>query len=172
MAEAGSGVKTSTDEAIEFLLLVLADGRVSVPDIEAEARAAGFLGEGNQIRQSKPFRSAKDALKIVSSRDGVGPGAVYYWSLPPIAAPTMRAPMRASSKDRAHMDKQGAHDEKKEGEGADGGGGTALHVRLKHHARPLFVRAHMRAHMATMRATAMPSATRPRTGDRSKTLPT
>ena len=129
LAEAGSGVKTSTDEAIEFLLLVLADGRVSVPDIEAEARAAGFLGEGNQIRQSKPFRSAKDALKIVSSRDGFGPGAVYYWSLLPTASPTMRAPMRASSKDRAHMDKQGAHDEKKEGEGADGGGGTGLHVR-------------------------------------------
>ena len=147
LAEAGSGVKTSTDEAIEFLLLVLADGRVSVPDIEAEARAAGFLGEGNQIRQSKPFRSAKDALKIVSSRDGFGPGAVYYWSLPPIVSPTMRAPMRASSKDRAHMDKQGAHDEKKEGEGADGGGGTGLHVRPQTPCAPSFCEgAHEGAH--------------------------
>ena len=130
LAEASATQTSSKDEAVEFLSVVLANGKVSVPDIEAEARAAGFLADGKQIRQSKPFRSAKDELKIVSSRDGFSPGAVYYWSLPiSTKPPTMGASMGASSKGRALMDKQGAHDEKEGGEGAHDDDGTALHVR-------------------------------------------
>jgi hypothetical protein len=68
--------------AIEFLGVVLANGRAKVPDIEAEARAAGLLGENQRISLSKPFRSACDELKVIKSRDGFGPGAVHYWGLP------------------------------------------------------------------------------------------
>ena len=47
-------------------------------------------------------------LKTVHSREGFGPGAVYYWSLPATAPPPMSASIRASSNTRAHMDAKGA----------------------------------------------------------------
>ena len=62
---------------------VLKDGRVRVRDIEAEARGAGLLGDDKQMRQSKPFRSAKDDLDIISTKEGFGSDAIYYWQLPP-----------------------------------------------------------------------------------------
>ena len=57
---------------------------------------------------SKPFRSARAELHVISTRDGFGPGAIYYWSLP-ITTPTILALMVDSSKDRAK------HGEKQEG---------------------------------------------------------
>ncbi len=39
----GKGQATATDDAVEFLLIVLADGPVAVPNIEEDARAAGYL---------------------------------------------------------------------------------------------------------------------------------
>jgi len=108
LGEADSGVMTSKDEAVEFLRTVLAKGRVKIQDIEAEARSAALLGEDQQISMSKPFRSARAELHVISTRDGFGPGAVYYWSLP-ITTPTILALMVDSSKDRAK------HGEKQEG---------------------------------------------------------
>ena len=70
--ENGARQTTAKDEVTEFLLTILANGRVSIPDIEAEARRAGLLGEDKQMRQSKPFRSAKTELQIVSTREGFG----------------------------------------------------------------------------------------------------
>ena len=132
-AENGTEQITTKDEVKEFLLTILANGRVKISDIEAEARNAGLLGEDRQMRQSKPFRSGKVELHIVSTREGFGPDAVYYWSLPEQAASrnTPEATMRAHHNNRAHMETEGAHE--------------APSIR----ARPLFVRAHMipRAHM-------------------------
>src|SRR5262249_30080488 len=92
--EAGAGQTTTRDEVKEFLSTILDNGRVKIPDIEAEARRAGLLGEDRQMRQSKPFRSAKVELHIVSTREGFGADAVYYWSLPGGASDTADATMR------------------------------------------------------------------------------
>jgi hypothetical protein len=45
---------------------VLANGPVTAKDIEKEARAACLLSEDQLIGQSKPFRSARQALGISS----------------------------------------------------------------------------------------------------------
>jgi hypothetical protein len=79
-AENGAAQTTAKDEVKEFLSDILANGRVKIEDIEAEARKAGLLGEDKRMRQSKPFRSAKAELQIVSTRTGFGREAVYYWS--------------------------------------------------------------------------------------------
>jgi putative DNA primase/helicase len=120
--DANSNSATATDEAVEFLQIVLANGRVKIHDIEAEARAAGLLGKDQELSLSKPFRSARTELHVRSTRDGFGPGAVYYWSLPTMLAPDGTMP--ASSKDRATMDKEGNHDEK----GNHGEGVSSLHA--------------------------------------------
>jgi AAA domain len=125
-AESGSGQATAKDDVIEFLQLVLANGRVKVLDIEAEARAACLLGETQQMRQSKPFRAASDDLKIVKSRDGFGPGAVHYWSLPQHATPS--GTIGAHHKNRAHMGNEGAHE-----------GEPSLHMRPQAPYAPSFL---------------------------------
>jgi hypothetical protein len=109
-------------------LSILANGRVGIQDIEAEARRAGLLGEEKQMRQSKPFRSAKDELQIVSSREGFGREAVYYWSLPKHAPDPYAtgAPIRAHHKNRAHMENEGAHESGGVRQGAHGGNGQGV----------------------------------------------
>lgn len=126
LAAEGDGSGTAKDDVIEFLQLVLADGPVKVLDIEAEARAACLLGDSQQMRQSKPFRSASDDLKIVKSREDFGPGAVHYWSLPQ-HAPSSDA-IGAHHKNRAHMGNEGAHDEETHDEGAHGEGEPSFHA--------------------------------------------
>jgi hypothetical protein len=110
-----TGETTSTQLAADFLRLVLAKGRVAVHDIEGEARQAGLLGETQRISLSKPFRSACDFLHVQKTRDGFGPGAVHYWSLPeaqpPSSPDTIVAPIVASSNTRATMEDEGNHGE-------------------------------------------------------------
>lgn len=91
-AEKGPGEVTMKDEVVEFLLDVLSKGRMKIQDIEAEARSAGLLGDGKQMRQSKPFRSAKVELGITSTKEVFGTGGVWYWSLPLGAHHNNRAP--------------------------------------------------------------------------------
>jgi hypothetical protein len=74
-AVAGSQVTT-------FLHEVLADGSVAVAGLEQRARAAGLLGGRQKITDSKPFKTAKAKLNIVSRRRGFGRDGVWYWSLP------------------------------------------------------------------------------------------
>jgi hypothetical protein len=71
---------TATDDAIEFLKTVLAKGAMAVITIEAEARAAGLLGEDQRLSQSRPFRSARKALKITSHKAGLTEG--WTWNMP------------------------------------------------------------------------------------------
>jgi len=136
LAAEGGSAGTAKDEAVEFLKLVLAAGRVRVKDVEAEARAACLLGDEQPISKSKPFRDAREQLGVVPIRDGFGRGAVYFLSLP--EHPTMGA----HHKNRAPMDNEGAHGEEREDEGAHGedaeGGCDNLPMgALKHHGRPV-----------------------------------
>ncbi len=62
----GNREQTAKADAVEFLSNVLAKGPVKAKDIEKEARAACLLGEDQLIGQSKPFRSARQALGISS----------------------------------------------------------------------------------------------------------
>jgi putative DNA primase/helicase len=78
----GDDAPSMAEEAEKLLREVLANGRIAVHDIEAEARAAGCLGAAKEIKNSKPFRTACDRLGITHEREGFGPGAKYSWKLP------------------------------------------------------------------------------------------
>jgi putative DNA primase/helicase len=110
-----TGETTTTELAGDFLRTVLAKGRVAVLDIEGEARQAGLLGETQRVSLSKPFRSACDDLHVAKTREGFGPGAVHYWSLPeaqPQDTPSIVAPAAsivASPNSRATMEDEGNH---------------------------------------------------------------
>ena len=67
----------------EFLRKALAHEALGVPKLNAMARAVGLLGDGQRITQAKPFRRAKDALRIRSIREGFGAGGRWAWKLPP-----------------------------------------------------------------------------------------
>jgi putative DNA primase/helicase len=77
-------------DAEAFLREVLADGPVSVVNLETMARAAGLLSNGTPLSQSKPIRSAAKTLRVRKIRVGFGPGAGYNWSLP--SPPCMPSP--------------------------------------------------------------------------------
>jgi hypothetical protein len=68
--------------AAELLRKALAAKAVGVPQLDMMARAAGLLGEGQNITQAKVFRQAKKSLGIRSVRDGFGAGGGWAWELP------------------------------------------------------------------------------------------
>jgi two-component system nitrate/nitrite response regulator NarL len=70
------------DDVKIFLQGILADGPKSVAHIEAEARMAGLLGEGQRLSYNKVIRAAADGLGVVRKRNGFGRGAIYRWYLP------------------------------------------------------------------------------------------
>jgi hypothetical protein len=98
LAAEGAGQATAKDEAKEFLLDVLGKGRMKIQEVEAMARSAGLLRDNQQLRQAKPFRTARSELGVVFSRDGFGPGAPCYWST-----------IGAHHKNRAPMDQEGTY---------------------------------------------------------------
>ena len=65
-----------------FLQRVLVDGAVAVDALEVMARAAGLLGQHQQIGASKAFRRAKKGLRIRSVRAGSGRDGRWSWALP------------------------------------------------------------------------------------------
>ena len=71
----------------DFLNRALASGSLAVGELEAKARAAGLLGERQQIQHAKPFKNAKKVLRIRSIRDGFGSGGKWAWLMPAQAAP-------------------------------------------------------------------------------------
>jgi putative DNA primase/helicase len=83
---------------------------VDVLEVESQARAAALLADDKRLRQNKAFRDAREALGIVATREGFGPGARYVLSLPgtPCAPKTT---MCAPSQTGAHMENPGAHGE-------------------------------------------------------------
>lgn len=82
----GTQVRTTKDEAADFLGDILKNGPMGVLDIEREAREAGLLGPDAVIGQSRPFREARRKIGAQSRRDGgVGGGGRWVWELPAVA---------------------------------------------------------------------------------------
>src|ERR1700737_3461927 len=73
--------RRSEDLVIEFLGDALALGALGVPELEARARAAGLLGEGQRITHAKVFKRVKKSLGIKSVRNGFGDGGEWLWRL-------------------------------------------------------------------------------------------
>jgi hypothetical protein len=71
-----------TEAAVGFLRHALARGALDTSELEAQARAAGLLGQCQQIRHAKTFKRAKKSLGIRSVRDGFGSGGKWAWLLP------------------------------------------------------------------------------------------
>jgi putative DNA primase/helicase len=95
-----TGSRTTKEEASDFLRDILGQGEVPAADVQQAAKKAGL--------SSKPLRSAREALKVKSRREGFGPGAVWYWSLP--SSPLMPSPpIGAQHRDRASMDPEGIY---------------------------------------------------------------
>jgi hypothetical protein len=68
--------------AADFLRKALAAAPLGVSKLNAMARAAGLLGEGQSNTHAKVFRQAKKSLGIRSIRDGFGAGGGWVWELP------------------------------------------------------------------------------------------
>jgi len=104
------GQATGKEDVAEFLTEVLAAGPIDVLEVERHARLAGLLGDNKRIRENKSFRAARKHLGVLSQRDGFGPGSRYVLYLPGTpCAPNL--PIGAHSREGAHMEKPGAHDE-------------------------------------------------------------
>jgi hypothetical protein len=65
----------------KFLRDALTADALGVPKLEAMARAAGLLGEGQRITHAKVFKRAKESLGIKSVRSGFGTGGGWLWKL-------------------------------------------------------------------------------------------
>jgi putative DNA primase/helicase len=105
-----SQTSSSKEDVVQFLSELLAGGPLDVLEVENQARAAGLLAADKRLREIKAFRAAREALGVVNTREGFGPGARYILSLP--GAPCApKNTMCAPSGDRAHMDNPGAHGE-------------------------------------------------------------
>jgi hypothetical protein len=75
----------SSTSAVDFLRRALAGGALGVLVLEMKARAAGLLGERQQIQHAKVFKKAKKSLGIRSIRDGFGSAGKWAWLMPPHA---------------------------------------------------------------------------------------
>jgi hypothetical protein len=116
--ENGGGERSGKDELVGFLQDCLAQGPMDVLEVEKQARAAGLLGDKQRLRQSKPFRTARKELGVLSERNGFGIGARYFLRLPETpCAPHNR--MCAPTPERAHMDRGGAHEDEEDGPRSD-----------------------------------------------------
>jgi len=99
-AAESTGSRTTKEEATDFLRDTLGQGEVPAEEVQQAARKAGIT--------PKPLRSAREALKVKSRREGFGPGAVWYWSLS--SGPLMPSPpIDAQPRDRASMDPEGIY---------------------------------------------------------------
>jgi hypothetical protein len=105
-----SAPQTAKADCIEFLETVLTHGWTEVADITAEAIGAGLHAEGKQLKDNKPMRDARVALKVETRREGFGKGARWFWALPDTPWEPHRRPLPpigALSDGRAHMDPEG-----------------------------------------------------------------
>jgi putative DNA primase/helicase len=104
-AAESTGSRTTKEEATDFLRDILGQGEMPAEEVQQAARKAGIT--------PKPLRSAREALKVKSRREGFGPGAVWYWSLP--SGPLMPSPpIDAQPRDRASMDPEGIYGSKED----------------------------------------------------------
>src|SRR5215831_15334777 len=90
-------------DVIDFLRAALAEQPRPVTKVEASARAAGLLNEGQRITHAKAFKRAKRTLAIRSLHAGFGARSQWLWELPreneawanaePQAAPVLDEPV-------------------------------------------------------------------------------
>jgi putative DNA primase/helicase len=80
-AEGPPGNTSEKNDAMEFLQTVLAEGPMLVSEVQQNAIQAGLLQGGQLISQSKPFRSARKALRITTHKDS-GFGGAWILALP------------------------------------------------------------------------------------------
>jgi hypothetical protein len=73
-------------------LLLASQGPVLESDLEAMARTAGLLGNGQRVTHAKPFKRAKKSLGIRSVRNGFGSAGEWLWLLEKPPAPPVTAP--------------------------------------------------------------------------------
>jgi hypothetical protein len=76
----------------KFLRDALTADAVGVPKLEAMARAAGLLGQGQRITHAKVFKRTKKSLGVRSVRNGFGNGGEWLWLLEKQPAPPAREP--------------------------------------------------------------------------------
>ena len=86
-------------DVVKFLRGALAKRACPVVELEASARAAGLLKERQRIAQAKPFRRAKEFLRMRSHRAGFGARSHWLWELPRASVPSAKA-QRASAPPR------------------------------------------------------------------------
>jgi AAA domain-containing protein/primase-like protein/DNA primase RepB-like protein len=101
--------RSSTDEAADFLATLLANGPVAVAEVEKQARAAGIFGGDSDIGHSKPFRSARRKLGVITRKAGMGDG--WVWELPKGPPATEEDPAKVPSKSRAPFGEKGTFEE-------------------------------------------------------------
>ena len=82
----------------EFLQNALAGDALGVAELEARARTAGLLGEGQRITHAKVFKKAKKSLGIRSVRNGFGDAGEWLWRLErqpasPVSKPLAQPPL-------------------------------------------------------------------------------
>jgi hypothetical protein len=77
---------------VKFLQMKLARGPVGVSDLEAVARTARLLGEGQRITDAKLFKRAKKSLGIRSVRSGFASAGEWFWLLDKQPAPLVAEP--------------------------------------------------------------------------------
>src|SRR5215472_14088012 len=69
-------------DVIDFLRAALAEQPRPVTKVEASARAARLLNEGQRITHAKAFKRAKKSLGIRSLHAGFGARSQWLWELP------------------------------------------------------------------------------------------
>jgi hypothetical protein len=95
--------RTAKADCVDFLQNLLSAGWMEVGDVTAEAISAGLHSEAKQLKDNKPMREARAALKVETKRDGFGKDARYFWALP-------GTPWAPSDPIGAPMDPKGAHE--------------------------------------------------------------
>ena len=93
----------------EFLQNALAGDALGVAELEARARTAGLLGEGQRITHAKVFKKAKKSLGIRSVRNGFGDGGEWLWWLErrpasPVSKPLAQPPLSIEDTYAAALD--------------------------------------------------------------------
>jgi len=81
----GNAGQVRATDVVTFLRSALIDGPVAVSEIEKSARAAGLLGDRQDLTHAKRFKRAKANLGVQSVREGFGRDGEWTWALPPPA---------------------------------------------------------------------------------------
>src|SRR5215467_12386573 len=84
-------LRRAEPDVIDFLRATLAGRAHPVTKVEASARAAGLLKEGQRIAHAKAFKRAKRTLGIRSLHAGFGARSQWLWELPRKNEPSAEA---------------------------------------------------------------------------------